>query len=52
MKFGVAYTKKDDDYEYIFEDQIDFIQATTIGGIDEVDAKVKKKAKKLATKTT
>ncbi|KAG0587933.1 hypothetical protein M758_2G172300 [Ceratodon purpureus] len=52
LKFGAADKRKDDDYEYVFEDQIDFIQATTLAG-DEVDEDVEaeKKAKMSAAKT-
>ncbi|XP_024374932.1 pre-mRNA-splicing factor ATP-dependent RNA helicase DEAH1 [Physcomitrium patens] len=52
LKFGAADKKKDDDYEYVFEDQIDFIQAATIAG-DEVDedAEFEKKARMSAAIT-
>jgi pre-mRNA-splicing factor ATP-dependent RNA helicase DHX16 len=40
LKFGAADKRKDDGCEYVFEDQIDFIQATTLVGDEVVEARM------------
>ncbi|KAG6556223.1 hypothetical protein Mapa_002164 [Marchantia paleacea] len=48
MKFGAADKKSQDDYEFIFEDQIQFIQTSIMDGIkDEEDEKEDEKQMKI-----
>ncbi|KAH7280381.1 hypothetical protein KP509_37G064800 [Ceratopteris richardii] len=53
LQFGAANRKKKDDYEYVFEDQIDFVKADLLEGFNEDDmemeeAEIKKSAEKSA----
>jgi len=53
LKFGATGIKKDDDYEYVFQDQINFIHATTLARNKVVeDANYKKNARISIAKTT
>jgi pre-mRNA-splicing factor ATP-dependent RNA helicase DHX16 len=52
LKFGAADKKNSDDYEYVFEDQIEFIQASIMpGSKGNEDDEAEKKAKESAAKS-
>ncbi|KAL3688626.1 hypothetical protein R1sor_014935 [Riccia sorocarpa] len=48
MKFGAADKKSQDDYEFVFEDQIQFIQTSIMDGIKDEDEKEDEKELKLS----